>query len=89
MSVDQREARRDVSGDPRRMAYFVERGPVHVTGTEVIVEVPFSGDPAMFKVRPSTSDTMPPRGEVQGNIITFRYWNDTPQAEQVRSELDR
>jgi hypothetical protein len=30
-----------------------------------------------------------PRGEVQGNLITFRYWSDTPQAQQVRSELDR
>ncbi len=47
MSVDQQEARRDVSGDPRRMAYFTERGPVHVTGTEVIVDVPFSGDPVL------------------------------------------
>jgi hypothetical protein len=89
MSVDQQEARRDVSGDSRRMAYFINDGPVHVMGTEVIVDVPFSGDPAMFKVRPSQYDTMPPRGEVRGNVITFRYWNDTPQAQQVRSELDR
>jgi hypothetical protein len=89
MSVDQQEARRDVSDDPRRMAYFMDSGPVHVTGTEVIVDVPFSGDPGMFRVRPGTCDTMPPRGEVQGSVITFRYWSDTPQAQQVRSELDR
>ena len=73
MTVDQREEQRDVSGDPRRMAYYMDRGgPVHVTGTEVIVEVPISGDAQMFKVRPSTYDTAPPRGEVRGNIITFR-----------------
>jgi hypothetical protein len=88
MSVDQRESRQDVSGDPRRMAYFVNDGPVHVTGTEVIVDVPFSGDPAMFKVRPTTFNFSPPRGEVRGNIITFRCWNDAPQAQQVRAGLD-
>jgi hypothetical protein len=30
MSVEQREARRDVSGDPSPMAYFTGQGPVHV-----------------------------------------------------------
>jgi len=89
MSVDQRESQRDVSGDPQRMAYFINRGPVHIVGTEVIVEVPFSGDPKMFNVRPSTYDTLPPRGELQRSTIKFRYWSDTPQAGQVRSELDR
>ena len=89
MTVDQREEQRDVSGDPRRMAYYKDRGgPVHVTGTEVIVEVPFSGDAQMFKVRPSTYDTAPPRGEVRGNIITFRYWSDTPQGDQVKTALN-
>jgi hypothetical protein len=89
MNVDQRELQRDVSGDPRRMAYFMDRGPVHVTGTEVIVQVPFSGDAEMFKVRPSTYDMGPPRGEVRGNTITFCYWSDTPQTDQLRLELDR
>ena len=89
MSVDQREARRDVSGDPSRMAYFTGQRPVHVTGTEVIVEVPFSGDPEKFKVRPSTYDSGPPRGEVRGNTILFRFWSDNPQPEKLRSELDR
>jgi hypothetical protein len=89
MTVDQREAQRDVSGDPRRMAYFMDRGvPVHVTGTEVIVEVPFTGDAELFKVRPTTFNTSPPRGHIRGNTITFRYWSDTPQADQLRHELD-
>jgi hypothetical protein len=89
MSVDQQEARRDVSGDPRRFAYYGDRGgPVYVTGTEVTVEVPFSGDPSILKVRPSTYDTGPPRGEIRGNTIIFRYWNDRPQADQLRLAID-
>jgi hypothetical protein len=90
MTVDQQESRRDVSGDPRRTAYYLDRGgPVHVTGTEVIVEVPFSGDPQMFAVRPSTYDTGPPRGEVRDNTLIFRYWSDTPQGDRLRSALDQ
>src|ERR1035437_907006 len=88
MSVDQQEAKRDVSGDPRRMAYYSNR-PVHVTGTEVIVEVPFTGDPQMFRIQPSTHSLNPPRGEVRGNTIIFRHWSDTPQTQQVRGEIDR
>ena len=90
MTVDQEESRRDVSGDPRRMAHYFDRGgPVHVTGTEVIVEVPFSGDPQMFWVRPSTYDTGPPRGEVRGGTLIFRYWSEAPQANRLRSDIDR
>jgi hypothetical protein len=90
MTADQHEARRDVSGDPRRAASYFDRGePVYATGTEVVVEVPFSGDGGLFKVRPSTYHLNPPRGEIHGNAITFRYWSDTAQAGQVRSELDR
>jgi len=88
MSVDQQEAKRDVSGDPGRMAYYSGR-PAHVTGTEVIVEVPFTGDPQMFRIQPSTFNTNPPRGEVRGNTVIFRHWSDTPQTEQVRREIDR
>jgi hypothetical protein len=90
MNVDQKEAKRDVSGDPRRAGFYFDSGrPIHVTGTEVVVEVPFSGDAALFKYRPSIFSTSPPRGEVRGNVIVFRYWSDAPAADQVRGELDR
>lgn len=90
MTVDQQEAQRDVSGDPHRMILHLNRGgPVRVTGTEVIVEVPFSGDPQMFFVRPSRFDTRPPGGEVCDNTLIFRYWSDTPQETQVRSAIDQ
>lgn len=90
MNVDQKEAQRNVSGDSRRIGYYLDPGrAMHVTGTEVVVEVPFSGDAAMFKYRPSTFTTSPPKGEVSGNVIVFRFWSDTPTTAQVRTELDR
>jgi hypothetical protein len=88
MSVDQQEAKRDVSGDPGRTAYYSGR-PAHVTGTEVIVEVPFTGDPQIFRIQPSTHSLSPPRGEVRGTTIIFRHWSETPQTQQVRGEIDR
>jgi hypothetical protein len=45
MQADQHEAQRDVSDDPYRLANIMGRtGPLYVTGTEVTVEIPFSGD---------------------------------------------
>jgi hypothetical protein len=88
MTVDQQEAKRGISGDPSRMAYHFGRGPTHVTGTEVIVEVPFTGDPQMFRILPNTHTFNPPRGEVRGSTIIFEYWSDNPRTEQVRRAID-
>lgn len=89
MSADQREAQRDVSGDPRRMAYYMgDRGPVMVTGTEITVEIGFDGDPQMFRVQPSTFNTNPPTGAVQGNTISFSIWGDNLTGEEVRQKID-
>jgi hypothetical protein len=87
MSVDQQDSQRDVSDDPFRMGYG--RGPIHAIGTEVTLEVPFTGDPQMFSVSPSTSDSMPPSGKVKDNTLTFKCWSTTPNADQLKSEIDR
>ena len=89
MTIDQRESTRDVSDDPMRMAYALGRGPVYVTGTEVTVEVPFTGDPEMFTVQPSRFDFNPPRGHVQGNKLFFTSWSDSPHPERLRAELHK
>jgi hypothetical protein len=69
MVVDQREAQRDVSGDPmRRFFYDRHQGQIMVTGTEIALEVPFSGDPQMFQVQPSTYNTNPPQQRHFGAI---------------------
>ena len=89
MVVDQREAQRDVSGDPmRRFFYDRHQGPIMVTGTEILLEVPFSGDPQMFRVQPSTYNLNPPQGTVQGNILTTTLWGDNLNADQVRGQVN-
>jgi hypothetical protein len=89
MQADQREAQRDVSDDPNRLAHIMGlRGPLHVTGTEFTVEVPFSGDASLFDVRPNTYSSSSPHGEVRGNLLIFRTWTDNAQGTQIRSKID-
>ena len=89
MTADHQESKRDVSGDPRRFAYHMGEGrPVYVTGTEVVIEVPFTGDAELFSVKPNPYSLSPPRGRVHGNTISFRHWSDTPQGGQVKSAID-
>ena len=88
MQADQREAQRDVSGDSNRIAYFMRTGPVHVSGTEVTIEVPFSGDGSLFEVRPNTYSSTSPQGEVRGNLLVLTIWTDKSQPEQIRAHID-
>lgn len=89
MQADQKEAQRDVSGDPHRLANIMGRGgPLYVTGTEVTVEIPFSGDASLFDVRPNQYSSSSPQGEVRGNLLIFRAWTDKPQSVQIRSQID-
>jgi hypothetical protein len=89
MQADQKEAQRDVSGDPNRVANIMGRtGPLYVIGTEVTVEVPFSGDAGLFNVRPNTYSTSFPHGEVRDNLLIFRTWTDKAQSAQIRSQID-
>ena len=89
MVVDPREAQRDISCDPmRRFFYDRHQGPIMVTGTEISLEVPFSGDPQMFEVQPGTYNMNPPQGIVNGNILTTRLWGDNLNADQVLGQIN-
>ena len=63
----------DVSRDPMRRFLYGHAGPHYVQGTELSIYVPFSGDPELFQVRPSSFDTNPPRGETVGNELCLVY----------------
>jgi hypothetical protein len=89
MVIDQREAQRDVSGDPMRRFYYDQHsGPILVTGNEISLEVSFEGDPQMFRVQPNTYNMNPPRGVVHNNSLTFTIWGDNLTSDQVRSQID-
>jgi hypothetical protein len=88
MQADQHEAQRDVSGDPNRMAFILRSGPVYVTGTEVTVEIPFSGDASLLAVRPNTYSASFPHGEVRGNLLVFRIWTEKSQPAEIRAQID-
>src|SRR5262249_5034409 len=63
--ADLRETQVDVSKDPRRIQPIGHRGkPFYVTGTTVIIAVPFEGDPEFFKMRSSRFSSPIPDAEI-------------------------
>ena len=70
-------------------AVFDRSRPTHVTGTRITFFVPFSGDPELFKCRPSTFSLNHPQGVVRGNELVFVYDRTTQEAPNIRSEFDR
>lgn len=86
--VDQREKQIDVSRDPMRM--IMDRGkPFYITGTEIEVEVPFSGEAGAFKIRPNPCTLNPPRASIRSSLLTFSVVGTNLDATQVRAEIDR
>ncbi len=86
--VDQREVQIDVSRDHNR--YITDRSrPFYITGSEIEVEVPFTGDAEAFRIQPNPYSLNPPRGSVRGNIVTFKIAGANLEATQVRSQISR
>lgn len=85
--VDERETKLDVSRDPMRMVMDRSR-PFYVTGSEVEVEVPFSGEAEALRIRPSTYSLNPPRAAVRGSAIIFSIAGTNLDAGNVRREID-
>ena len=85
--VDQKEVQIDVSHDQSRFIYDRSR-PVHITGTAVILEIPFTGDADLLKCRASTYTFNPPRGEVKGNKLYITVTSLDHNSDFIRQELD-
>ena len=88
IQVDYGDTQIDVS---RRVEYagFGRSGPIHVTGTRITFFVPFSGDPDLFKCRPSTFSLISLRGIVRANELVFVYDRTTQEAPNIKGEFDR
>jgi hypothetical protein len=87
MVIDQKEAQRDVSGDPQRRFYYDYDRSIMANGVEISMDVPFSGDPQMFSVQPNTYSNNPPQGVVRGNTLIFSYWGDSLNPEQLQNSI--
>lgn len=86
--VDQREKLIDVSRDPNR--YITDRSrPFYITGSEIEVEVPFTGEADAFKIQPNPYTLSPPRASVRDNLLTFAIVGTNLEATQVRGEIER
>jgi hypothetical protein len=88
LTVDQREKQIDVSRDQMRMITDRSR-PFYITGTEVEVEVPFTGEAEAFKIQPNPYTMSPPRAAVRGSMISFSIVGTNLDANGVRSQIDR
>lgn len=86
--VDQRETQIDVIRDQNR--YITDRSrPFYITGSEIDVEIPFTGDAEAFKVQPNPYTLSPPRASVRDNLLTFAIVGTNLEAAQVRGEIER
>lgn len=86
--VDQRETKIDVRHDPRRWIDDRSR-PVYVPGTEVEVEIPFTGDAEVFRVQPTSYTLNPPRAEVRSNALVLRISGTDLSAEGVQQSINQ
>lgn len=86
--VDQREAKIDVRHDPRRWIDDRSR-PVYVPGTEVEVEIPFTGDAEVFRVRPTSYTMSPPRAEVRSNALVLLISGTDLTADGVQQSINQ
>ncbi len=59
-----------------------------VPGEAYDFEIPFTGEPLIFKLRPSTFDSGPPYAQVAGSVLRFSISGRTLVAEEVKRELD-
>jgi hypothetical protein len=66
--------------------HFSERA-INIPGVAFNFEIPFSGDPGIFSVRPSSFDSAPPHAEIRGNTIYFSVAGQELTAEQVQNAL--
>ena len=88
ITVDEREKQIDVSRDPMRMIMDRSR-PFHITGSEVEVELPFSGEAEAFKIQPNPYTLNPPRAAIRGSSVIFSVVGTNLDADSVRREIDR
>lgn len=94
MEMEQHETKFDVSGYRDRYQ-FGDRGPIYVQGIRIVVSIPFTGEPALWKLRPNQFQSVFPRADVRepigdqpGHIeLVFQEPSDS-QPEKLKQNLE-
>ena len=86
LSVSPRDAKVDVSFDHNRV--FLGPGPHYVDGLEITYNLPFSGDPNLFKCRPNQFTAVPPRAVLQPGELTFPYDSADRDVTRTKKSFD-
>ena len=80
----------DVSHDFSRGVFGHER--VVVKGTSIDIAIPFTGDPGLWRVQPSSfSLSGYPELEIRDDVVVFRrsFLDDSPEPERLKAEIER
>ena len=88
INADYGDAQVDIS---QRFDYDVydRSRPRYITGTRLTFYLPFTGDPQLFKCRPSTSNFNPPRAAVSDSELVFIYERTAQDALAIEKEFER
>lgn len=86
--VDERETQIDVRHDPMRFIMDTNR-PVYVKGSEVEVEIPFSGEAEAFKIQPNPYGLNPPRAKIKSGHVVFTITGTNLQSDAVRQQIQQ
>ena len=86
LSVSPRDAKVDVSYDRNRA--LIGPGPHYVNGLEVTYNLPFSGDPDLFKCQPNQFTFNPPRAVLRGGELTFPYDSANRDVRRTKKSFD-
>jgi len=77
----------DVSGNPRYSVLDPDE-PCYVPGTFAEFAVPFAGDQMLFLAKPSSFDLNPPRAQILGQELRFRYTRTDHDHAAMRGNFD-
>ena len=89
-TMNQQETQVDVSGDPMRLSNPGHSGPFHIPGTQVDVDIPFTGEEWIFRYRTNPWSTNYPQAEIgRGSLrISISLSHDAERA-QFKDTFER
>ena len=98
MESTESETKIDVSGDSNRFFSQDRAGPFYVPAHQIAIDVPFSGDHQLWKMKPSSWKSVFPRGQITagtrvealGNLrLVYTVPVDNLNEENLKNEIQR